>query len=95
MLGQLHIGRVITQAGKGLLAQAVPVGGLAGGRSGKQGMPGATIQKHALAEQRVISQRVRTAVTGNDADLKLPVQHATLNGIERRHMQMQAHIRCL
>ena len=31
LLAQLHIGRVITQTGKGLLAQAVPVGGLVGG----------------------------------------------------------------
>ena len=29
---------------------------------------------------------------GNDAYLKLPVQHAALYGVERRHMQMQAHI---
>ena len=95
-LADFHIRRVVAQAGKGVAAQAGPVQRLRGfrrrARLAKQSVAWTAIQQHRLVKQPGVVQRVRTAVAGDDAQLKLPVQHATLNAVERGHVQLQRHL---
>ena len=58
----------------------------------KQGVARAAVQAHVLVKQARILQRVRIAVARNDADVKLPVEHAALNAVERGHVQVQRHV---
>ena len=58
-----------------------------------QWMCGAAVQQHAFVKQVLVFQGAGAAVAGDDANLKLTVQHPALNGCERAHMQAERHIR--
>lgn len=92
-LADLHIGRVVTEAGEAVVVQAFPCQRLM--LRGEQGMPAAAVEQHGFAEQFVVQQAGRTAVGGNDADLELPVHHAALNRVERPDMHVQRYVRRL
>ena len=91
-LADLQIGRVVAQAGKGQGAHRLPVQVAVVGA--KQGVARAAVQAHVLVKQARILQRVRIAVARNDADVKLPVEHAALNAVERGHVQVQRDVAC-
>ena len=95
LLADLHIRRVVAQAGKLVGAQTIPILGLPGNRRTKQRVGATTVQKHNLVKELRVFQRVRAAVAGDDADLVLPVQHAAFNRGQRGHVQIQRHVRRL
>jgi hypothetical protein len=46
-----------------------------------------------LVKQACIVQSAGGTVSGDDAQMELPIQHTALYGIERCHMQIERHVR--
>ena len=91
LLADLQIGRVVAQAGKRQRAQRIPIQAVV--RAAKQGMAGAAVQAHMLIKQARVVQGAGGAVAGDDAQVKLAIEHAALYGIERGDMQIERHVR--